>query len=369
MAGRVLLALSLAATLALVCPQARAEGTSQPQGVFAVQRDASTLARSLRQLQDGAQSLKPHASQTMIDVPTRESGGAGPDDADTDVTGGTAPDFPAAIGVTASMRRMEIERVFASIGAEAVYFATMQTGNTRLTFSGTITERGNGNYTYAGGPDDRLRVKFGTGQSIDYIFEDFSGDYSQPDATSFLRRDHRIAFRLVSSWGSDVTVNLQKRGDRYLNTLKGTVSDGQAAYRMSTTTEGEVVSDVSSSGAEYQSREEIAGTVETKGLKVNIRENFRYHFVMFDNAVEDVQHRISNTWEIGSDRYVLVDGNIFRTFKNGTPSELDSWKASGALTRSGVQIGGLRMRQAGASIETVLVADQQEATLYSDRLP
>lgn len=363
-----------AALLVIGAPQVARADDHAPAAAssrLSAELDAAQVSRSLGSLRNAAPSLGPRAPATIIEAPTREAGGETGGDA-TDETGtdtGTDVMIPVPIGVTATLRRMEIERVLASIGVEAVYFATMQTGNVKLAFSGTITEQGADSYTYAQGPEDRLRVTFKTGQSVDYLFQDFTGDYSQPDATRFLRRDHSVAFRLVASWGTDVTAHLQKSGGRYLNALNGTVVDGQSTYEIATTTQGEVISDIGPPGVDYHSREGITGTVSANGLKINIDENFRYHFVVFDNAVEDIQHRIGSSWVIGNDRYALNDGNIFRTFKNGVPSEIDSWKASGILTRNGTQIGGIGMTRADFTIDTVLQAGDEQTIIYSDRAP
>ena len=271
-----------------------------------------------------------------------------------------------AAGVTIPIRRLEIEQVFASIGVDAVYFATMQSGNTRLVTNGTITETGQQQYSYAPKPDDRLRLKFASGQIVEYRFGDFQGDYSQPDGARFLRNNHFLRFRFKSSWGTNVVVRMRREGRQYQNSVKGQVADGPTRYEVSTTTQGTIVTDIGGSGAEYDSREEVSGTASAKDFEVAIHEQFRYHMVVFDHAVEDVTHNISNAWQIGSERYALPDGHIFRTFKNGTANELDSWKANGVLSRDGQPIGQLMQRQNMGKIETLVKAGREEAILYSD---
>jgi hypothetical protein len=271
-----------------------------------------------------------------------------------------------AAGVTIPMRRLEIEQVFASIGVDAVYFATIQSGNTRIVGNGTITELGQDQYSYAPEPKDRLRINFAAGPTVEYQFDSFRGDYSQPDGARFLRRDHDIGFRFESSWGTNVVVRMQRAGRQYLNTVKGRVADGKSLYDVATQTKGTIVTDVGGSSAEYDSREQVEGTASAGDIAVSIREAFRYHLLVFENTIEDVQHDISNAWQIGTERYALPDGHIFRTFKNGAASELDSWKARGVLTRNGQQAGGLSQRQNMGRIETVLKTDQGEAVLYSD---
>ena len=96
-------------------------------------------------------------------------------------------------------------------------------------------------------------------------------------------------------------------------------------------------------------------------------ETFRYHVVVFENAIEDIEKTISNRWTIGEDQFELLDGRIFRTFKNGWAAELDSWSVSGGLIRNKQNVGGLSFEQTSSTVDTVLSVDGQKAILFSDR--
>lgn len=351
LSGRMILAaVILLAGCIAARPLVMAAGTEQPStgGILTWDVAGPGIAAAVRQARAKTGQLTAAAQQAPGAAGATKGGGS------------------LAAGVTIPIRRMEIEQVFASIGVDAVYFATMQSGNTRIVTSGTITEAGQQQYSYAAKPDDRLRIKFASGQIIEYRFGDFQGDYSQPDGSRFLRNNHFLRFRFKSSWGTNVVVRMRREGRQYVNTVKGQVTDGPTRYDVSTTTQGTIFTDVGGSGAEYDSREEVSGTAVAADLKVAIHEQFRYHMVVFDHAVEDVTHNIANVWQSGSERYELPDGHIFRTFKDGTANELDSWRATGVLSRNGQPVGQLIQRQNLGRIETLLKTGDSEALLYSD---
>jgi len=274
---------------------------------------------------------------------------------------------PATLGVMIPLRRAEIEQGLSIVAAEAVYFATMQTGNNAIETTGTITQGQGQSFSYQSGPGDRLHVVFLNGQSLDFWIDSFRGDYSQPDGTRFLRKDHVFSYRLQTSWGTEASVALMRSGGAYRNTFEGRVADGAGQYDVKSVTQGEVITDIDSSSAEYHSRERVTGTVSSPDVEAAIDEYFRYHVVVFDNAIEDVEKTMANSWRVGGDSYVLDGARIFRTFKNGLASELDSWKASGTLSRNGQAIGGIGFAHTDLSIDTVLQADGRKTVLFSDR--
>jgi hypothetical protein len=273
---------------------------------------------------------------------------------------------PAA-GVTISQQRAEVEKGLSIIGAESIYFATMQSGNTALVLNGTITETRNQNFAYDPEPADLLRVVYATGEQLDYRISAFEGDYSQPDGTRFLRKDHDFRFTLSMSSGTEVSVNMRQRNGAYRNTLRGKFSDGVARYDVATETNGDILSDVDPPGVNFHSRERVRGKISGPGFEAEIDEFFRYHLVVFDNAIEDIEKTMSNRWKIDGDTYALVDSRIFRTFKNGITAELDSWQIKGRLTRNGEDIGGLGFEQMQTTIDTVLTVDGEKTVLFSDR--
>ena len=274
---------------------------------------------------------------------------------------------PAVVGVVIPQRRSEIELGLSVVGAEAVYFATMQSGNNTIKTSGTITEGEGQSYTYQSDPADRLRVKFRSGQSLDYWIDAFRGDYSQPDGTRFLRKDHVFAYRLQTSWGTEASVALTRSGGAYRNTFEGRIAGGAGQYDVKSVTQGEVISDIDASSVDYHSRERVTGTVSSPEVDAAIDEYFRYHVVVFDNAIEDIEKTMAYSWRVGSDSYVLDGARIFRTFKNGVASELDSWQATGTLSRNGQALGGIGFEQTSLGIDTILQVDGQKTVLFSDR--
>lgn len=274
------------------------------------------------------------------------------------------PDISA--GVTVPLYRGELEYSLSTTLVDAVYFATMQTGNETLHTFGTITEVGDGTYTYTDDVTDVLRVIFANGVRLEFNIQNLNGDFSQPDGQRFLRKDHVVDYLLKSSTGIDATIALHRQGGAYTNTITGTLTDG-IVYSVGTKTEGEVTRDIDPPGVNYESRERNTGTITSDGFSVTLDESFRYHVVIFDNSIEDVERTIANSWSIGGNQFELLNGRVFRTFKNGFAAELDSWNASGRLMKSGEDIGGLEFQQTATTIDTVLTANGKKTVLYSDR--
>ena len=70
---------------------------------------------------------------------------------------------------------------------------------------------------------------------------------------------------------------------------------------------------------------------------------------------------------IGNNKFALLDGRIFRTFKNGGAAELDSWSIAGRLKHGTQDIGGLQFERTPTSFDTVLIANDEKTVLFSDR--
>jgi PKD repeat protein len=275
--------------------------------------------------------------------------------------------IPVSAGVVLPLRRAEIEQDFSELGIDAVYFATQQTGNTALKFAGTITQSANGNFSYSATPTDRLQILFNDGLRLEYFISNLQGDFSQPDGERFIRKAHTFSYRLVTSEGTDVTVSLNRANGIFSNTVTGQLVDADITYEVNTTTAGQVISDINPPGVNFESSERVTGTISSQGFSVTLDETFRYHLVIFDDAIEDIEKTINNRWTIGSEQFALADARIFRTFKNGLPAELDSWNLAGQLTRNGQVIGGLEFKQTATSIDTVLNVEGESTVLFSDR--
>jgi PKD repeat protein len=273
---------------------------------------------------------------------------------------------PVSAGVVLPLRRAELERGLSELGVDAVYFASQQSGTNALVTTGTATQASNGSFSYSPEPTDRLRVVFNDGLRLEYLITTLEGDFSEPNGREFLREDHSFVYRLISSEGTDANITLNQVNDVYSNTVKGQIVEAGITYSVDTTTQGQVITDVDPPGAEFESLERVAGTITTEGFSVTLDETFRYHVFIFENAIEDIQKDINNTWTIGSDQYALTNASIFRTFKNAFPDELDSWNATGQLTRNGQVIGGLSFEETIASVDTVLTADGEKTVLFSD---
>lgn len=274
---------------------------------------------------------------------------------------------PVSAGVVLPLRRAEIEQDFSNLGVDGVYFATTQSGNTELVVTGTITQNGSGQFSYAAEPTDRLRVVFSDGLTLEYTFTVLQGDFSQPDGERFLREDHRAEYRLTTSTGTDVQVILNSVNNQYVKSVAGQVVDEGITYTVNTTTQGQIISEFGGGSVRFESEEQTTGTIESDSFSVTLDESFRFVFVAVDDAIQQSRKTMNNVWTIGGDRFELADAVIFRVFRDRFPTALTDWVATGQLTRNGQVIGGLSQEQTATSIDTVLTADGEKTILFSDR--
>ena len=277
------------------------------------------------------------------------------------------PTAPVSAGVVLPLRRAEIEQNLSNLAVDGVYFATRQSGNTQLVTTGSVTQNSNGQFSYSPEPSDLLRILFSDGLSLEYRFTSLQGDFSQPDGERFLRKDHLVSFRLVTSEGTEVQVDLNRSNGNYQNTVRGTVVDTGIPYDLDTQTQGRVLSDFGQGSVSFESEEQTTGTISRAGFSATLDETFTYKLVVFDKAAEDIRHTFNNTWIIDGDTFALSNATIFRTFSDGRPVEFDSWLANGTLTRNGQAIGGFAQEQAVGSIDTVLTAEGEKTILFSDQ--
>ena len=70
-------------------------------------------------------------------------------------------------GVMLPLHRSQLEQELAVLGVNAVYFATVQTGNAELHLSGTIIELAENSFSYSADPTETMRLLFRNGMSLE----------------------------------------------------------------------------------------------------------------------------------------------------------------------------------------------------------
>lgn len=274
----------------------------------------------------------------------------------------------AASGLVLSLKRAELERELAVLGVDAVAFASQQNtlANAPVLF-GTLNQAADGTFSYSNVPSDRLRLVFSDASFLEYRFTAFAGDFNQPTGERFLRKDHHISFKLVTSEGSNVNIALLQTTGNYQNTVQGTLMHEGRAFQLDTQTQGRVLSDINPPGLNFQTEEATLGTISAADFRLELNETFRYQLVIFDDAVEDIRHSFDNRWVIANQQFQLSNGVIRRILKNAKPVELDNWAAQGVLSRNAQVIGSLGLEQTAFSVDTVLSSDAEKVILFSDK--
>lgn len=311
------------------------------------------------------------ASRTVTVLGPDGSPPAGPPDAPPGSPPPQSPDASlVAAGVLISTERERLERESSELGLEAVVAATQASGGGELTTTGTLTQdAGNPqSFNYSAEPGDRLRVVFADGSSLEYQFSALDGNFNAPTVDEFLRQPHGLAYRLLTSDGSDLAIALARDAGAYRNTMAGTLVSGGVAYSLDLEAVGSYFASAESNASEYQTEDRVQGAVSADGFSATVDESSSFRLVVVENGVEVSKRTIDNVWTVGADQYALSGGFIKRNFINGKPAEFDLWAAEGTLSRNGVVIGGIGGEQTAFTVDIFLLADGERTVLYSHQL-
>ena len=228
--------------------------------------------------------------------------------------------------------------------------------------TGTLTQNGN-SFSYSPGPSDRLRIEFANGNFVEYLFlATPQGNFNANSLGQFLRDNHNVQYRLITSDGADATFVSITQGSDYGSSVKGTLLAKGISYTVDLTTQGTYTSSADGA-ADARSSETTQGTITSANFSAMINETARFRYFQFENAIEIRERTLNNTWTVDGDQYALTNGYIYREWFNA--KRIDT-KAEGILTRNGVQIGGIGAENTEFHIDIFLLADGEKTVIYSD---
>lgn len=267
-----------------------------------------------------------------------------------------------AAGVSIPTKKEALEEESLEIGLTAILAATQATGGSTPTLTGTLTQTGNG-FSYNPSLTDRLRIEFSNGNFLEYQFLAIpQGNFEASSFRQFLRDNHNVQYRLISSEGTDANFASITQNSDYGSSVKGTLLAEGISYTVDLTTQGTYTSSAGSA-VDAKSNETTQGTITSANFSAAINESARFRYFQFENAIEIRERTLNNSWTVDGDQYVLTSGYIYREWFNA--KRIDT-KAEGILTRNGVRIGGIGAEATEFHIDIFLLADGEKTVIYSD---
>ena len=255
------------------------------------------------------------------------------------------------LGIRGGAQVQGLAEEMTSIMADSVLFASQSVGTGQVITSGTITQQGQ-NLVYNGTPNDRLILRLTETPEITIYISQLNGDLSS--IQSLVQNDHLIDFR-VEAETFNLTVNSAQNGVDRTGSLNGSVMLNNVTYQIQVQRTERVVAGVDFGAAEHESEAQTIGSITSDSqFRVNLNESYRYKFIIFDNAVQNITFTSNNTWSSQGNNYALSNAMIRYETLNGWPNPTDYWVAQGQLTQNGQLIGEIGMEQKPLWIEVFL---------------
>ncbi len=236
----------------------------------------------------------------------------------------------------------ETATLHAQIASSAVVLASRLQGASTWITTGTLTQYAPTltSFRYDASPTDRLIVTFLSGQSMQYIFRDFQGEYTG-EGDNFLSKDHRIIWEEKFEPASSLEMgSAQLQGTRE-GYIKGNAVVAGEPYRFDVTLSGTYHFSNDRSGSEYRAKQTMRGIVETQTQLIFLNENIDGEIVSAQNPnastsiVSRSSRLVASRLQMGDTIYE-ASARIQKVFKEGKPSENTYWQGTtGQITLKG----------------------------------
>lgn len=277
-------------------------------------------------------------------------------------------DVAASLGFSLTNRVANDALLLRYLGVEAVFVASRAVNTGELVLTGTLRIDSSGVITYESSPSDRLRAHMPDGQQLDFYISAIQGDFSST-ATHFLGGAHHFQARIVTDPGEQVLRSRRQiaprnadmqiqslsvrtgsnSGDLFINAV-GRMEADATPYDVNLTALGTYYFESSSGGLEQHQSYTTTGEIKSipgaiNALSLSVLERYANEHVVSNNvSVSTANTDIANTWSYNGISYGADNWQIRRSFRDGLPSQLDSyWRASGSLQQNGQTIGQLAL--------------------------
>lgn len=242
-----------------------------------------------------------------------------------------------------------------TMAANGVFLASqLGAGGLQLVTTGTLTQQGL-IWTYSANPADRLIVQFIAGTNVTFYVTRMQGDFSV-DAATFLRRNHNFDYRVVVPGTGDLsfTSDVGTANPSYQATAQGSLVFSNVTYSVNLSLAGLYRFETDSTGTSLLTDYLVTGTASSPDYRLVANYRRRFELVSarttsggatrFEDATTD-QDWNNNVVTIGADTYQWAEASKQKSFRNGKPSQIDTyWKASGGILRNGQPYGIYDMR-------------------------
>jgi hypothetical protein len=229
-----------------------------------------------------------------------------------------------------------------TLGIQAVYAASYQNGGT-LVMTGTVKQATG---AWSAQPSDKLVIELTDGKKLELEFHAApQGNLiNGPDA--FWNGDHIVDYTAHLDGVGDVRYTKSQVGRQYQGTAKGTYIDKDVTYDVDLKNVGSTYFDNDSTGTEYQNDHQTTGTVKTESLELTVSETWHYRSITVKGKTDsEASRKVASQLKAGEDSYVWSDVLMQKSFKDGKPSQLDTyWKATGHVLKNGEVYGEYQLK-------------------------
>ncbi len=231
----------------------------------------------------------------------------------------------------------------ATLCAEAVFLASEINGGTQLITTGTLTQSSSNpnQFTYSATPNDKLRLSFTNGSTVDYTVTAFNGDFTS-DAANFLRSSHSLGFRMVITGVADFTVSSQQTSTSRQASIRGSMTYENTPLTVDMTMQGSVYYEAGTSPV-YDVDEMLQGSITASNLSISIDERRIYKSLYVTKFVQQTTRTINNIWTVDGVEFTMLNAVMKWVLADFKAVDLDTFwsQTSGVLTRSGASYGQL----------------------------
>jgi hypothetical protein len=228
----------------------------------------------------------------------------------------------------------------ANLTVEAALAASLRAGGTRLVTTGTIDSNG-----WKAEPSDRLVVIY-EGRTFTVRVSAMNGVFTSTD--DFFSSNHLLE-AMIASDGIEIAVRSERNGGVRRAAARGRMAIDEVWYTFDLTSNGSEYFEHDTTGVDYQEEHRLQGSVDFEGAHLDVDESWRFHLVSSSGpggaAVSNAIRTIGNRLQAGGHTYEWSGVRTQKAFRDGRPSEVDSyWGAAGSVLRDGQPYGQYRFQ-------------------------
>lgn len=247
----------------------------------------------------------------------------------------------AKIGSVGATSLSDTQRTNSLQCVEAAVLGARLTNQNQPVRFGTFRMQ-NGQPSYEATPTDRLIVIPPSGISATFTIATMTGNFTNA-AASFFDNDHDLDINMTVAGVVQAQATSHRRARETLRTMIGILVVDANEFNANVT-QSESIYFESGTGIEFKSRNVLRGTLQGQGIRVQVNDEFDFHYIYVTHAVATRMQTLASTWEVNGTGYELRDGKLNTVFQDGVATELGFWKAEGSVLKNGVVIGTLQPR-------------------------